>query len=58
MVQFLHLLFLVVEVCCFSDGSFGNLQCHCSNVYSIIMYMGARLGTKEIMHCNIKAGFQ
>ena len=32
-------------------------QCLCSDVCSIIMYMGAGLGTEEIMDCNIKAGF-
>lgn len=50
---------LVVEVCFFQIGNFGNL--HGVSVLIRLasqMSMGARLGTKEGMDCNNKAGFQ
>lgn len=56
MVQLLASL-LVVEVCCFLDRQFGNL--HGSFVLmhlALQMSMGARLGTKEFMDYNIRAG--
>lgn len=56
MVQLLATL-LVVEVCCFLDRQFGSLRgSFVLMCLALQMSMGARLGTKEVMECNSRAG--